>query len=359
MSGAGAKIKNDAAILVVDDNEDNRYTLERRLKRDGYQNVTAVEDGQSALDALETQRFDLVLLDVMMPGMSGYEVLEQVKSDPDLRAIPIIMVSALDEIDSVVKCIELGAEDYLNKPFNPTLLRARVSSCLEKKRLRDNESAYTSRVEGERKQADDLLHSVLPMGAVDELKTTGEVRPRRHDHIAVLFCDLVGFTRFCDDNSPETVVESLQEVIGRFEDIVRRTGMEKIKTIGDAMMATAGLLSHAADPVAASVKCGMEMVQVAAELDRAWAVRVGIHVGPVVAGIVGHQPYQFDLWGDTVNIAARICDHATDGQVLLSSEAWMESRGALRGKSLGFVELKGKGEVELMQCLGLKGQAAQ
>ena len=135
--------------------------------------------------------------------------------------------------------------------------------------------------------------------------------------------------------------------------------MEKIKTIGDAMMATAGLLTHSADPVVAAVKCGLEMVQVAAELDPAWPVAVGIHVGPVVAGIVGNQPYQFDLWGDTVNTAARICDHADDGQVLLSSDAWMEARGALRGKSLGFVELKGKGEVELVQCLALKKQAAE
>ncbi len=128
---------SEAALLVVDDNEDNRYTLTRRLNREGYKNLTMASNGREALDQLNAQPFDLVLLDIMMPDMNGYEVLEQVKATPALRDIPIIMISALDEIESVIRCIELGAEDYLSKPFNPTLLRARVGASLEKKRLRD------------------------------------------------------------------------------------------------------------------------------------------------------------------------------------------------------------------------------
>jgi len=125
------------AILVVDDNEDNCYTLTRRLKRQGYDNVATAGHGREALELLAARPFDLVLLDVMMPDMNGYEVLETMKADPALRGIPVVMISALDEIDSVARCIELGAEDYLAKPFDPTLLRARVRDCLEKKRLRD------------------------------------------------------------------------------------------------------------------------------------------------------------------------------------------------------------------------------
>ena len=131
MSGDGP------AILVVDDNEDNCYTLTRRLKRQGYDNVATAGHGREALELLAARPFDLVLLDVMMPDMNGYEVLETMKADPALRGIPVVMISALDEIDSVARCIELGAEDYLAKPFDPTLLRARVRDCLEKKRLRD------------------------------------------------------------------------------------------------------------------------------------------------------------------------------------------------------------------------------
>lgn len=353
-----AKKKNGAAILVVDDNEDNRYTLIRRLKRDGYENVAQAADGQAGLELLETRSFDLVLLDIMMPGMSGYEVLEQIKSDPDLRAIPVIMISALDEMDSVVKCIELGAEDYLNKPFNPTLLRARVGSSLEKKRMRDHEAAYTNRVEDARKMSDNLLHSVLPLPAVQEMRHAGTMRPRRHDNVAVLFCDLVGFTAYCDRNPPEIVIERLQEVFARFEAVVERHDMEKIKTIGDALMVTAGLLSHTNEPVLSAVHAGLDLVREANALDPPWTVSVGIHVGPVVAGIAGNRPYQFDLWGDTVNTAARICHHAEAGQVLLSSEAWMAARGRIRGKTQGLVELRGKGEVELVECVGLKATAA-
>ena len=132
---------SDAAqgfVLVVDDIEANRDVLSRRLKRQGYEVATA-ENGREALERLRAETFDLVLLDIMMPEMDGYEVLHRLKADETLRHIPVIMISALSEFDSVVRCIEMGAEDYLPKPFNPTLLKARIGACLEKKRLRDRE----------------------------------------------------------------------------------------------------------------------------------------------------------------------------------------------------------------------------
>ncbi len=128
-------------LLVVDDNETNRDMLSRRLRHQGYR-VSMAEDGRRALQAVRDQPVDLVLLDVLMPEMDGYETLKQLKADASLRDIPVIMISALDEIQSVVRCIEHGAEDYLPKPFNPVLLRARIGACLEKKRLRDQEVLY-------------------------------------------------------------------------------------------------------------------------------------------------------------------------------------------------------------------------
>jgi sigma-B regulation protein RsbU (phosphoserine phosphatase) len=153
---------SNAALLVVDDNEDNRYTLTRRLNREGYQNLTTAKDGREALERMTAQSFDLVLLDVMMPDMNGYEVLEHVKANAFLRDVPIIMISALDEIDSVIRCIELGAEDYLNKPFNPVLLRARVGALLEKKRLRDEVRRNLARLEEEMDAARALQLGMLP-----------------------------------------------------------------------------------------------------------------------------------------------------------------------------------------------------
>ncbi len=127
-----------AQVLIVDDNEMNRDMLARRLERQGCQAIS-VEDGVQALEILTQHPFDLVLLDIMMPRMTGYEVLDRMKSDPTTRHIPVIMISAVDDLESVVKCVEKGAEDYLFKPFNPILLKARVNASLEKKRLRDQE----------------------------------------------------------------------------------------------------------------------------------------------------------------------------------------------------------------------------
>ncbi|MCC6776891.1 MAG: SpoIIE family protein phosphatase [Hyphomicrobiales bacterium] len=150
------------ALLVVDDNDDNRFTLTRRLAREGYTHLTSAVNGREALERMRASRFDLVLLDVMMPEMNGYQVLEHMHADNDLRDIPVIMISALDQIDSVVRCIELGADDYLTKPFNPVLLRARVSASLEKKRLRDQVSASLRRLERELDAARTLQLGMLP-----------------------------------------------------------------------------------------------------------------------------------------------------------------------------------------------------
>ena len=344
-------IDTGPALLVVDDDENNRYTLTRRLRQQGYNNVVTAENGRRALDLLATRHFDLVLLDIMMPEMDGYEVLESIKADPKLRQIPTVVITALDEIDSVVRCIELGAEDYLTKPFNPTLLRARVGACLEKKRLRDQETAYLEQMEKEKKRADDLLHAFLPAGAVQELKATGAVRPRRFEEVAVLFCDIVGFTEYCDRHPPEQVVAELQTLIERLEVIATEHEMVKIKTIGDAFLSTAGLLQPVADPVLKTARCGLAMAAAAGETEPGWQVRVGLHFGPVVAGVVGSRQYLYDLWGDTVNTAARLAEHADPGRVIMTTATWLQVRNRCRSRTLGLVEIKGKGKVELVECL--------
>ena len=344
------------ALLVVDDNEDNRFTLTERLKREGYGNVICASNGREALELLATRPFDLVLLDITMPEMDGYQVLHEVKADTTLRNIPIVMISAVDEIESVARCIGLGAEDYLAKPFNAVLLRARLAACLEKKKLRDQEAVYTQQIENEKRRADELLYAMLPPGAVRELKATNAVRPRRYDEVAVLFCDIVGFTAYCDENPPEKVVEHLQALNEEYEWIVRQHEMEKIKTIGDAFMATAGLFTPVPDPVFASLQCGLDMVTASRRIEPSWEVRVGVQFGPVVAGIIGHRQYLFDLWGDTVNMASRIAAHANPGTVATSGATWHHIRDRGRGRSLGFVDIKGKGRIELIECQGLKEQ---
>ncbi len=344
---------NDAptsgTILVVDDIEDNRYTLIRRLRRQGHEKLLEAENGREALRILEREPVDLLLLDIMMPEMNGYEVLERVKADETLRHVPVIMISALDEMESVVRCIRLGAEDYLPKPFNATLLKARVEASLERKRLRDNEVAHLAQIEAEGARSDELLHAILPSGAVTELKETDRVEPRRHDDVAVLFCDIVGFTSYCDRNTPERVVDELQSLVARFESLIEDHGMEKIKTVGDAFLATAGLLRANESPVEAAIRCGLAMTAAAREMEPHWDVRVGLHVGPVVAGIVGSRQFLFDLWGDTVNLAARVTDAATAGGLCLSEDAWRRVEGDFAAEPRGLVDIKGKGPIALFE----------
>jgi sigma-B regulation protein RsbU (phosphoserine phosphatase) len=152
----------DPVILVIDDNEDNCFTLSMRLEACGYENIVTAENGREALEKMRGGPIDLVLLDIMMPEMNGYEALEHLKSHRQLRDLPVIVISALDERDSVIKCIELGAEDYLAKPFNPTLLRARVGASLEKKRLRDEVRAGRDRLQHELDAARTLQLGMLP-----------------------------------------------------------------------------------------------------------------------------------------------------------------------------------------------------
>ncbi|HUG54742.1 MAG TPA: adenylate/guanylate cyclase domain-containing protein [Vicinamibacteria bacterium] len=340
-------------ILVVDDNEINRDMLSRRLGREGYIPVSA-RDGREALERLHAEPFDLVLLDILMPEMNGYEVLERMKADVLLRHIPVIMVSALDQIDSVVRCIEIGAEDYLSKPFDPVLLQARIGASLEKKRLRDREVLHLRQIEAEKKRADELLHVILPPDIVQELKASGKVAPRRHEDVAVLFCDIVGFTPYSARRQPEEIVAALQLLFEAFEDLAAAHDMYKIKTIGDSFMSTAGLITPAANPVLSAVRCGLEMVRAAKSLPAGWDVRVGIHAGPVVAGVVGRKQYLYDLWGDTVNTAARVESHGSNAAVNLSASAWARVEGHCRGRSLGLIPVKGKGEMEIFRVEGLR-----
>ncbi|MBN2371318.1 MAG: response regulator [Vicinamibacteria bacterium] len=341
------------SILVVDDNEINRDMLARRLMREGYQTATA-SNGRQALEMVARGGLDLVLLDVIMPEMNGYEVLRRLKADEALRHVPVIMISALDELDSVVRCIEGGAEDYLPKPFNPVLLRARIGACIEKKRLRDREVLHLRMIEEQRRRADELLHVILPHEIVEELKATNAVKPKRYENVAVLFCDVVGFTPFCASREPDEVVRHLQQLVEAFEEISIQHEMQKIKTIGDAFMATAGAIRPVARPALNAVRCGLDMVASARSLPAGWDVRVGIHVGPVTAGVVGHRQYLFDLWGDTVNTAARVESHGHNGFVNVSATTWSQVADVCEGASLGQIRLKGIGMMEIHEIHGLR-----
>jgi class 3 adenylate cyclase len=344
----------EPVVMIVDDNDDNRLMLSMRLETCGYANLVTAEDGREALVKMRSGPVDLVLLDIMMPELDGYGVLAEMHADVALRDIPVVMISALEDINSVVRCIELGAADYLTKPFNPVLLKARVDNCIERAHYKAQEAAYLERIEGERRRADELLATVLPRPIVRALKRDGRLAPQRYEDVAILFCDVVGFTAYSEKNPPETVFAELEMLIDRFEEIAANHGLDKIKTIGDAFMATANLLSPLDEPVLAAVACGLDMVAAAQVVRSDWAVRIGIDHGPVSAGIMGKTQFQFDVWGDTVNTAARIEEYGQPGSVNVSGRAWLHLRNQAQGRSLGFVDLKGKEKIEVIECIGLR-----
>src|SRR5215467_16051080 len=174
-------------ILIVDDDEDNRYTLRLHLESDGHERIVAASGGKEAIALLEKEKFNLVLLDLMMPDLNGDEVLKIIKANPDTRDIPVVMISADTDAEKVSRCIELGADDYLPKPFNPTILRARIGAALRRHSLRALENEYVGKVESEKRHSENLLRNILPVEIATRLRN-GESNIADHfDDATVIF----------------------------------------------------------------------------------------------------------------------------------------------------------------------------
>jgi adenylate cyclase len=327
-------------ILVVDDNVSNRDLLSRRLVREGYR-VTAVEGGEAALAITAADSFDLVLLDMMMPGLSGFEVLCRLKADARTRHLPIIMISALDELDSTVRCIAAGAEDYLPKPFNPVVLRARVGASLEKKRLLDE-----LRVEKERSEA--LLLNILPRSVVERMRRGEVVIADRIAEATVLFSDLVDFTSVSASLAPEETVKLLGVLFSQFDNLAIRHGLETIKTIGDGYMVTGGESPERAVAVAEMALSMLDATNDASRgIDKKLQLRIGIHTGgPIIAGVLGTHKIAYDVWGDAVNTAKRMESYGLPGRVHVSAATRKALGNAFRFAPRGSIDVKGKGPME-------------
>ena len=290
-------------LLVVDDNKVNRILLSRGLEGDGHTIETA-ENGKHALEKLQAGAFDLVLLDIEMPEMDGYQVLEVCLKDPELRDLPIIMTSSLDEINSVVKCIELGAEDYLNKPVNPILLRARVNASLEKKRLRD-EQRKLFRTFATKEVADELLKSGFSLGG-------------KYVNATVLFADIRSYTTYSENEDPAEIIELLNNYFALMFDAITGHHGTVNQMLGDGLMAIFGAPIHREGHREEAVRAALEMMSLLEGFNQQQVllnrtqiqVGIGMATGRVIAGYTGTQHRAaYTCVGDTVNLAARIEGH--------------------------------------------------
>ncbi len=343
-------------ILVVDDVAANRDLLKRQLERDGH-TVTLADGGVEALAVADQEPFDTILLDLMMPDLNGFGVLSRLKADGKTEHIPVIMISALDEEKRAIQCIEAGAEDYLTKPFDVVLLRARLNSCIERKRAHDRELSYRERLEEEKGKSEDLLLNILPPKIVKRINDGEELIADRFENVSVLFSDLVGFTEVSATLGPSELVQDLNRLFSRFDLLAKQCGVEKVKTIGDAYMVVSGLPDPRTDHMEACAEMALGMVEALDEINpsltKPFEIRIGIHTGPVVAGIIGKHKFVYDVWGSTVNVTSRYESYCIPNHIHVSPEMArtltrkyiLESRGVMTMRSVGEVEtffLKGR-----------------
>jgi adenylate cyclase len=336
-------------ILIVDDTEATRELLARRLEREGH-HVVEVANGRAALDRVALEIFDLVLLDMMMPDLNGYEVLTQLKADVRFRHIPVIIISALDEIDSVVRCIEAGAEDYLSKPFDPILLRARIGSSLEKVRLRESEQAAVAQLKAEKERSEALLRNILPRSIIPRMHRGETPIAERFQDVTILFSDIVGFTGMSMRRSASDVVALLNAIFSTIDRLALDHGIEKIKTIGDAYMAVAGLPEPRDDHPQAIARLALAMRKVVSEVSQRYGedlkIRIGFHSGNVVAGVIGMHKFAYDVWGDTVNTASAMESRGIPNEIQVSQASFMRLSEHFVFERRGTIELKGNQQME-------------
>jgi adenylate cyclase len=346
-----------AELLVVDDSRMMRAALTRSLKGLGFTNISEAVNGRDAVNKLLEKPYDLMLLDMEMPEMNGREVLAAINLDSRLKGIPVIVISAAEEVELAVECIEAGAEDYLPKPPHLTLLRARVTTSLEKKRLRDLDKlrfaqlqAEKELVELEKEKSERLLLNILPGAVAGRLKGGEKNIANGHDVVSILFADLCGFTALSRKTDPAELVAMLNGIFTAFDTIAVSRGIEKIKTIGDCYMMVGGLPVHRQDHAQVVAQAALDMMHALKIINKSrgteWAMRIGIHTGPVVAGVIGKIKFAYDLWGDSVNVASRMESSGLPGRVQLSEQTADALGGAFSLEERGFVECKGLGQVK-------------
>jgi adenylate cyclase len=343
-----ARLAERGRILIVDDNAANRDLLVRRLARAGH-DVTEADGGAAALAMLERQGFDLVLLDLIMPDITGYEVLTRLKSEPATRDIPVIMISALDDLDSIVRCIEAGAVDYLPKPFDPTLLNARIGSTLENKFLRDREKLMLDEIRREKDRSERLLLSILPRPIVDRINDGATMIADDVGEVTILFADIVNFTPLAGRVPASDLIVFLDRIFTAFDALAERYVAEKVKTIGDAYMVALGLLKPRSDQVESAALLARAMLEaierIANETSVPIALRIGIHTGPAIAGVIGRKKFSYDVWGNTVNIASRMESHGQAGKIHISEVVARRLDGRFLLEDRGEIDVKGSGRM--------------
>ena len=344
-----------SSILVVDDNPGNTEYLRRKLIAAKH-TVCIANSGVEAESVLtgETQ-VDLILLDILMPDLSGYEILGRNKKVLQSRNIPVIVVSSLDEQETVYRCLESGAQDFVTKPINFMILAARINAALERKYLLDREEQHLARIESEKQKNEELLLNILPQPIAMRMKANEYLIADSVAECSILFADIVGFTPLSESLGPVKIVEMLNRIFTQFDDFCEQTGVEKIKTIGDNYMVAGGVPNPDPEHALKVAEMAILMLRYIKEQpvigDNSLDMRIGIHSGPAVAGVIGKKKFVYDLWGDAVNTAGRMESHGEPGKIHVSAQTAQLLQGKFDMQSRGLLNVKGKGELETFTLL--------
>jgi adenylate cyclase len=341
-------------LLVVDDNRVNRLLLGRALEQLGHTVVFAAH-GREALELLRQRPVDLVLLDIEMPEMDGYQVLEALAADPRLRELPVVMMSSVEEVDSVARCIEMGAEDYLFKPVNPVLLRARVGASLEKKRLRDRQR--------------ELFRKFATAEVAEELLTTGLALGGKQVDASVMFSDIRAFTRISEALSPAETIDLLNSYYALMFDAIGAHGGIVNQMLGDGLMAIFGAPLPRADHREQAVRAALDMLDLVDGFNREQGQRggseirigIGIASGPVIAGFTGtERRVTYTCVGDTVNLAAHLEGHTkvVGRPILIDEHTRAGLPAALRTEPQGPAQFKTRSQAIQVHSV-LRGQTSK
>lgn len=335
-------------ILIVDDFEDNRDLIQAILEEGELGMYFEAGSGSEAIKVLKSHPdMELVLLDINMPGITGHEVLQYIQGHPTYKSIPVIMITAQTDQETAIRCIEAGASDYITKPVEDALLRARVRNSLERKMLFNREKELLKQVQKEKHKSEDLLFNVLPRSVANRLREGETQIADNLDNVTVLFSDLCGFTNLTNQQSADELIYLLNALFGEFDRLSRIHKVEKIKTMGDGYMAVSGITTEQTNHANRAAKFGRDTIFVTQKIGQTLgfdlSLRVGLCSGPVVAGIIGSHRSIFDLWGDTVNLAARMEQFGHAGKIQMTESTYAQLSNPLNCHQIDNLEIPGVG----------------
>jgi len=351
-------------ILIVDDQRTQSIGLSQMLRHLGYLDLLTAASAEEAYDQLRLNSLeagpvacsiDMILMDVNMPGVNGIEACAHIKSNLAWRDIPIIMVTTSAEVKDLSDAFNAGAMDYIQKPPINDELNVRVRSALRLKHETDERKKREHDLEIERERSEKLLLNILPAPIANRLKEGEKVIADQFDEATVLFVDIANFTPLASTISPVELVNMLNGIFSRFDSIMEKHGLEKIKTMGDAYMAVGGLPIPTRDHAEAVANAALDILEEFPKLtDHCLQLRIGIHTGPVVAGVIGKNKFNYDLWGDTVNIASRMQSHGQPDAIQMTAQTYAYLKDNFEFQPIGEIEIRGKGAMQVYILTGRK-----